>query len=400
MKIVALETLRPTVQPNLLFVRLHTDSGLVGLGEAFYAARAVEVYLHDVASDVLLGMVQPSPERCARALTSYVGYQGAGVETRARGAVDLALWDLLGQTSGRSLGELLGGPVRDSMPIYNTCAGSGYVSVSTQQASANWGLPTDGAAGPYEDLLAFLTRPGELARELHDEGIPGMKVWPFDQAAERTAGTDISRTELDRGIAIIEKIRAEVGLDMDIMVELHGLWDRRCAKRIIDALEPYRINWVEDPLRPDAVDALTALAAEVDIPIATGETCVGHRGFAPLLQRGAVDVVTVDVQWTGGVTEARKVATLADAYGTPIAPHDCSGPVSLAACTHLVTSQPNGLVQETVRSFLRTWYDELVTGLPLIDGGEIRPAPGPGHGVRLRDDLADRADVERVVTRL
>ena len=94
----------------------------------------------------------------------------------------------------------------------------------------------------------------------------------------------------------------------------------------------------------------------VDVPIATGETVVGRRGFLPLLQRGAVDVVTADVQWTGGLTEARRIATLADAFGVPVAPHDCTGPVTFAACVHLVVSQRNGLIQETVRAFLRTWY--------------------------------------------
>jgi galactonate dehydratase len=134
------------------------------------------------------------------------------------------------------------------------------------------------------------------------------------------------------------------------------------------------------------------------VPIATGETCVGRRGFLPLLQRGAVDVVIVDVGWTGGLTEARKVATLADAYGVPVAPHDCTGPVALAACVHLVLSQPNGLVQETVRAFLRSWYAELVTDLPVVEDGHIATPTLPGLGVLLREDLADRPDVERRVT--
>jgi L-alanine-DL-glutamate epimerase-like enolase superfamily enzyme len=157
----------------------------------------------------------------------------------------------------------------------------------------------------------------------------------------------------------------------------------------LTALRPY---WIEDPLRADAVDALAALRAQVDVPIATGETCVGRRGFLPLLQRDAVDVVTVDVGWTGGITEAAKVAALADAYSVPIAPHDCTGPVSLAVATHLVCSQPNGLIQETARSFIRTWYDQLVEGLPTVLGDQVRVSAAPGHGVRLRDGL-DRGEL-------
>jgi galactonate dehydratase len=399
LKIVALETLRPAIQPNLLLVRLHTDHGLVGLGEAFFGATAVEAYLHDTAAPVLLGIDDPTPERAARLLAPYVGYQGGGVETRGNGAVDLALWDLLGKRAGLGVVDLLGGAVRDRIKVYNTCAGSGYVSTSSRQASDNWGLTAMGVQRPYEDLKAFLDRPGELAKELWAEGLRGMKVWPFDQAAERTGGRAISEADLEGGLAVLEAIREAVGFQMDLMVELHGLWNRPAAARILQALTPYRPFWVEDPIRPDAVDALARLAAEVDVPIATGETCVGRRGFLPLLQGGAVDVITVDVGWTGGLTEARKVATLADAYGVPVAPHDCTGPVALAACAHLVLSQPNGLVQETVRAFLRTWYGELVTGFPVVQDGHISPAHEPGLGVRLREGLGEQPDVQRRITR-
>jgi L-alanine-DL-glutamate epimerase-like enolase superfamily enzyme len=232
-KLVAMETLRPAVQPNLLLLRLHADDGAAGLGEAFFGAAAVEAYLHDTVAPVLAGATGPTPEGAARLLAPYVGYQGGGVETRGNGAVDLALWDLLGQRAGLPVVDLLGGAVRDRV----------------------------------------------------------------------------------------------------IMVELHGLWNRPAATRILRALAPFRPAWVEDPLRPDAVEALARLAADADVPIATGETCVGRRGFLPLLERGAVDVVTVDVGWTGGLTEARKVATLADAYGVPVAPHDCTGPIALGELT-------------------------------------------------------------------
>jgi len=227
-----------------------------------------------------------------------------------------------------------------------------------------------------------------------------MKIWPFDQAAERTGGTEISRDDLARGVALVEQIREAVGDDMQIMIELHGLWNRRGANAICDALVPYRPYWVEDPIRIDAVDALGRLAADVDVPLAGGETCVGRRGFLPLLQGGAFDVAIVDVQWTGGITEARKVASMADAYGVPFAPHDCTGPVSFAACVHLVLSQPNGLIQETVRAFIRTWYAELVTGLPVIEDGTISLTRAPGLGVEFAERLTTGSDVARRVTTL
>lgn len=393
MRISAVETIRPHIQPNLLFLQLHTDDGRIGLGEAFFGAGTVEPYLHDAVADVLFATENPTPEQIGARLTPYIGFQGAGAETRGNAAVDLALWDLIGKQAGLPLVTLFGGPTRASIPIYNTCAGPGYVSTSAQQQSDNWGIASN---GPWEDLSAFLDHPARLARELWDSGYRGMKIWPFDRAAEETGGTHISPSQLAAGIGIVEAIRAEVGDEMNLMIELHGLWNRRGATAIMQALQPYRPYWVEDPIRPDAVDALAALAAAVDLPIATGETAVGRRGFLPLLEHGVVDVVTVDVQWTGGLTEARKVAALADTYGVPVAPHDCTGPATFAACVHLVLSAPNGLIQETVRAFLHTWYAELVTGLPECKNGEVFAPTAPGHGVSLRDDVTA---VDRRVSR-
>jgi galactonate dehydratase len=401
-KITALETIRPAVQPNLLLVRLHTDDGLAGLGEAFFGAATVEEYLHSEAASVLAGLTDPTPAGVARRLAPYVGYQAAGAEVRGNAAIELALWDLLGLRSGLPLVDLLGGAVHAELPIYNTCAGPGYVSKSTRQEPANWGIgPAGDDAMPFEDLHAFLERPERLARELWDEGIRGMKIWPFDQAAERSNGTDITARELARGVDVIDRIRGEVGPEMQLMIEMHGLWNHRAAKKIIDAIAPYDIAWAEDPMRPDAVDGLAHLASEVEVPIATGETCVGRRGFLPLLQSRAVDVVAVDVQWTGGLSEARKVASLADTFGVPIAPHDCTGPATLAACVALTASQPNGLVQETTRSFLRTWYGAVAQGYPQPDGGVIRPSALAGHGVTLSPALdEDPASSTRRFSRL
>ncbi len=398
--ITTIETIRPAIQPNLLFVLLHDHEGNVGLGEAFFGSRTVQAYIHESAAEVLLTAGDCAPERIAQALTPYTGFQGAGAEVRGNAAIDLALWDLLGKRAGQPLVAMFGGPVRASLPIYNTCAGPGYVSTSTRQDSDNWGVRKAGAGQALEDLESFLTRPAGLARELYDEGIRGMKVWPFDRAAEASNGTHISPSDLAGGLKVIDAIRSEVGNEMNLMVELHGLWNRPTAATIIHALTPYRPYWVEDPIRPDAVDALSTLADEVDVPIATGETVVGRRGFLPLLASGAVDVATVDVQWTGGLTEARKVASLADTYGVPVAPHDCTGPATFAACVHLVLSAPNGVIQETVRAFLRTWYADLVEGLPEIADGAVLAPTAPGHGVTLRPSVhADPLNERRISTR-
>lgn len=396
MRVVSIETVRPSAQPNVCFVEVTTDEGLVGLGEAFYGPSAVEAYLHDAVAPALFEVDDPAPEAIARMLVPYVGYQGGGAEVRANGAMDLALWDLAGKRSGQSLLDLMGGAVRTSLPIYNTCAGPRYVAHNNRQTSANWGLDDDGSQ--YEDLTAFLQRPGDLAKDLLANGIRAMKIWPFDTAAEAGFGFDLRERDLAAGLEIVDAIRQAVGLEIDILIELHGLWNHRNAARICRALEPYEPFWVEDPVRPDDVSGLVSLRAETSVTIATGETVVGRRGFRPLLEHGVVDVVTLDIGWTGGLTEARRIASLADSYGVPIAPHDCTGPVSLSAAVHLGCSQPNGLVQETARAFLHTWYREVAIGHPDVVDGRIEPTSAPGHGVCLRSDLDERMDVTRRIT--
>lgn len=397
MHIFAIETLRPAIQPNILFVQLTTDQGIVGLGESFFGPRAVEAYIHETAAPVLLKMDTVSPETVFAALSPYVGYQGAGAEVRGNAAIDLALWDALGKEAGMPLFRLLGGDNSRPLRVYNTCAGPDYIRTTTRQSSDNWGIGDETHQfDQYEDLRAFMDHPAELARELLDQGITGMKIWPFDRAAEASGGTSISRIELAAGLSIVDKIRSEVGMEMDLMIELHGLWNRPTAAQLVNALQPYQPFWVEDPIRADAIHALRHLVDEVSLPIAIGETSVGRRGILPLLRAGVVDVLTLDLQWTGGLTEAKKVAALADAFGVPIAPHDCTGPATLAACIHLSSSQPNTLIQETVRAFLRTWYGELVVSVPEVINGYVTCSETPGHGIELNPGvLADPRNERR-----
>ena len=213
MKVSAVETLRLGEFPNLLWVRVHTDEGVTGLGETFFGAEAVEAYIHESVAPYLLGKDPLHIDKHARALTPYVGYASGGVEGRGNSAVDIALWDLFGRFVDQPIYQLLGGPSRERIRIYNTCAGYRYVRARPKQEVGNWGLPemAEEAEGPYEDLDAFLHRAGELALSLREQGISGMKIWPFDPYAEASNGQDISAADLDRALEPFRKIRAAVG---------------------------------------------------------------------------------------------------------------------------------------------------------------------------------------------
>jgi galactonate dehydratase len=390
--IARIDTLRLAEFPNLLWVEVVTDDGLVGLGETFYGAAAVEAYVHETAAPALLRADPLALEAHAAALRTYVGDGSAGAESRGRSAVDIALWDLWGKATGQPLYQLLGGRMRETAPIYNTCAGYRYVRRLPDQRVENWGLPSGEPAGPYEDLDGFLHHADRVAESLLEMGVGAMKIWPFDPFAEASDGTWIGPEELDRGLEPLRRIRAAVGARIDIMVELHGLWDVPAAKRIVRALEPFAPRWVEDPVPSDDADGLAAVAAAGSVPIAAGETLAGLRAFRRLAERRAVDVLIFDPAWCGGIGEARKIAAIAEAYELPVASHDCTGPVGLGVGAHLSVALPNALVQETVRAFYSDWYAELAETLPPVGTGRIAPAPGPGHGVALRPELRDRAD--------
>ena len=400
MKITAFETIRLGEFPNLLWVHVHTDEGMVGLGETFFGARAVEAQLHETVAPLLLGKPALQMDRHGRTLQNqYLGFSSSGVEMRAASAVDIALWDLFGQATGQPLYQCLGGLSHERVRIYNTCAGYRYIRAEGGQRTGNWGIDPAKVSGPYEDLDAFLHRADELAHSLLEQGITAMKIWPFDFAAEATGGHFISAAGLETALEPFRKIRDAVGGKMDIMAELHSLWTPLAAERVLRALAPFQPFWVEDPIKMTNADVLASLRARTGVPICASETIATRHAFREFLEADAVDVVMLDLSWCGGVGEAKKIASLAEAWGRPVAPHDCTGPVVLVASVHLSLNCPNTLVQETVRAFTTGWYREVVTELPEIRDGFVYPMAGPGLGTRLQSERLTAVDCERRVTK-
>ncbi len=397
MKITALETLRLAEFGNLIWLKVHTSEGLVGLGETFFAPASVEAYVHEILAPKLLGRDPRKIDRIARDVSFYLGFRSAGVEMRAHSALDIALWDLFGKMTGQPIAQLLGGFTRDRIRAYNTCAGSAYMRENAGQSTGNWGLGA--GVKVYDDLDGFLHRADELAEELLAENITAMKIWPFDLAAETNDGLDISAAELQAALQPFEKIRAAVGDRMEIMVEFHSLWQLLPAMKIAKALAPFATQWHEDPIRMDSLADLKRYAEASPAPIAASETLATRWGFRDLLETGAAGIVMLDISWCGGLSEARKIAAMAEAYHLPIAPHDCTGPVVLTASTHLSLNAPNALIQESVRAYHRTWYRDLVTALPEIVDGFITVPAGPGLGLELQPDLGRRFTATRRVSK-
>jgi len=390
MKLTKLETLRLDEFPNLIWLRLHTDDGLSGLGETSFAARSVEAYLHEYVAPRVLGRNPLELEALTRSLAGYLGFRGSGVETRAVSAFDIALWDLYGKVCNQPLYQVLGGAARQAIRTYNTCAGYRYIRDARQQTSANWGL--EEKRGPYEDLDAFLHRADELAQSLLEQGITGMKIWPFDPYAEASDGMYISGPDLQRALEPFKKIRAAVGSRMDIMVEFHSLWRLPAAQRIAQALAEFDTYWHEDPIRMDSLALLKQYAPYSKAPICASEILAGRWSFKDLLETAVAGIVMFDLAWCGGVSEARRIAALADAWQLPVAPHDCTGPLVYAASVHFSIHAPNALVQESVRAFYTGWYKELVTHVPQPVGGFFQLPPGPGIGCELLPEVWKRKD--------
>ena len=268
---------------------------------------------------------------------------------------------------------MLGGAARERVRVYNTCAG---------YRASDWSIggPPD---GPYEDHAATFERPEELAESLLAEGYRAMKIWPFETG--EGGRWYVERDDLERGLEPLRRIRRAVGDRIDVLLDC-GRWSLPLARRIARAAEEYEPLWLEDPLSPEEPAAWRELAAATRTPLAGSEELGGRQAFRALLESG-VQIALFDPGWVGGLTEARSVAALAEAYQRPFCPHDCTGPVALWAGLHLCIHARNAMMQEVVRAYLAGAYGQILTALPR-DRGRLRLRPdragarrGPAAGL-------------------
>ena len=393
MKIISIKTIRPKDYPNILYLHVVTDEGIIGLGETFLGVAAVESHIHEVIAPYILGLDPNKITLHHELLRGFLGIGGSGAENRSRSALDIALWDILGKHSEKPLIKLLGGGVRDKIQIYNTCAGPNYaknVPIAGRVSASLWQLP-DTKNDPYEDLQLYMTDAGKLAKDLLKNGVKGMKIWPFDQHLDKSGGHWITNKDLDEGLKPFRLVREAVGNEINLMADLHTNWDIPNAIKITNALKEYNINWVEDPVRPN-VEAFQHFRNEVKVPLAAGETMGAAANYLPFLQKGLIDYMMFDPVWLGGITEAIKAGTIADAHQIPVSIHDCNGPVNFTVGVNLSMAMTNACTYETARGFYYGWYSELLKEVPLIDNGYVSPLTGNGLGVELKDKWLDKSN--------
>lgn len=377
MKIKAIETIQLPEHPHLLWVQIHTDEGITGLGETFPRPNSSRRIIHDVIADILIGRNPLEIEKNYEDIFQAIHYHGyAGAEMRALSAIDIALWDIFGKVTNQPVYSLLGGKSRDEIPVYNTCV----------------------SHGKYKDREMFLENPGKLAEDLLKNGIKAMKIWPFDELSVPTMGQSISNELLEKGVDVVREIRQAVGNEMEIALEGHCCWNVPSAIKIANALEEYNIMWLEDMIKADHPGGLVQLRQATSTPICASERLFSRFQFLPLMEEKAADIIMPDITWTGGLTETRKIAVLASTYQLPIAPHNCGGPIMNLANAHLCAHIPNLFICESVRSFYNTYFEKIVTQPIQIKNGFMQLPEGSGIGAELRSEILQRKDVIKEIS--
>jgi galactonate dehydratase len=366
MKITAIEThVCHARMRNWVFVKVLTDQpGLWGWGEATleWHTRAVTGAVEDIAQ-LLIGEDPRRIEHLWQMMYRQHFWHGNGiVRGTAISGIDIALWDILGKVHGVPVHRLWGGPVRDYIRLYCHLGGGKMEDF-------------------YETAVSDATRFGELAQQAVAEGFTAFKSMavPATMSLEGTAPVRYA----ERCVAAM---REAVGPDIDIMVDCHARPSPRMGLLFAKVLEPYRLYWLEEPCWPETMDSIADIQRAVTTPIATGERLVSQHAFRELLEKRAASVLQPDVTHCGGLSEARRIAAMAEAYRVALAPHNPQGPVSTAASLEFGFATPAYVICESVHKDV-PWRQDVVTEGFTVDpkGRIVRSNTRPGLGIEINE---------------
>jgi galactonate dehydratase len=350
---------------EFMWVRLHADNGLIGTGETYPFSQGETGALRDYANSII-GRDARDIDGVWRDFYKDMAMRNAGgADMRILSAINMAQMDILGRASGLPLYRLLGGKSRNSVRVYNTT--TDYWAINEMKM------------GP--DTL-------KIARFLLDRGITAIKIYPFEGSRDNY----ISSQALEAGMKWIREIRDSVGSQMDIAVDCWGGYDLPSAHRIARALEPYGILYLEDAMLSSNVEAYAQLARETSVPICVSETLATRYEFRPFLEQRACDVVMYDATWCGGVSEARKISDMADAYMIPTSPHTCGGPLLYLCSIHLCTAITNFLIMESNYWKYTHQFPYFVNNVPVPEAGHVKPPELPGIGAEIKPELFRNGD--------
>ncbi|MCW5976961.1 MAG: mandelate racemase/muconate lactonizing enzyme family protein [Bryobacteraceae bacterium] len=359
--------------PHWTWIRVHTDSGHFGIGETYPYGETEASLIHTQAARFLMGRDPTDIERIWADMYHQFDYRVAGgTEMRVISAVDLALWDLTGKLLDAPVYRLIGGKSNPSVRIYNTC---------------------------FPHKYDFNKEPEQIMREVKEAyGVQAIKIWPFDGAARRNQRQFITDADIDAALFPLRKLRENFGSNIEILLEFHSNWNLTSAIRIAKAVEPYRPMWLEDMLMPGNFHQYRQLAEATPIPLTIGERMGGRMAFQQLLETRAAKYVMFDVCWCGGLSEARKIAAMAETYQLPIAPHTAGGPLLFYASTHLTTAATNVWIQESCQRFYEKDWPAMLAN-PIVPRDGVVTAPDlPGFGMQVKPEVWDHPKVVRRVT--
>lgn len=357
----------------MVFIEVHTDEGVVGVGEAlaFQATGVIE----SVAT-IGAWLRGEDPLQIAR-LWEQCFRRGAGMA--ALSGIEIALWDIAGQVAGLPVYQLLGGACHDRVRVYADGFFRGAEPTPESHGAHAEAAVARGFTALKLDIDDFLYL-GERPALIRCHG--------------RELGRHISNAEIRQVEASVAAIRDRLGPDVDLALDCHWAFDVPSALRLGRALEPYRLMWFEDPIPSANAAALAKLSEQLAVPLCLGESLETRYQFREILERQAADIIMPDVASSGGILETFKVAALADTHYVPVAPHDMVGPIATAATLQLCACIPNLLVMEQQMGDV-AWRHELTDEPLLVEDGHFALPTRPGLGLALNHEAVECYRVDR-----